>query len=70
MFYNVSAAILRSTGDTKRPMYFLILGGAIKVLFNFLILTFTNSTVEGVGIATIDSWLVTGSHCFLVLVKT
>lgn len=70
MFYNVSAAILRSTGDTKRPMYFLILGGAIKVLFNFLILTFTNSTVEGVGIATIVSWLVTGSLCFLVLVKT
>ena len=70
MFYNVSAAILRSTGDTKRPMYFLILGGAIKVLFNFLILKFTSSTVQGVGIATIVSWLVAGGLCFLVLVKT
>jgi putative MATE family efflux protein len=70
MFYNVSAAILRSTGDTKRPMYFLLLSGAIKVLLNFLILKFTDSTVEGAGIATIASWLVTGMLCFLVLVKT
>ena len=43
MFYNVTAAILRSTGDTKRPMYFLILGGLCKVILNFLILYFTES---------------------------
>ena len=33
MLYNFCAAILRAVGDSKRPMYFLILGGIIKVLF-------------------------------------
>lgn len=70
MFYNVCAAILRATGDTKRPMYFLILGGLFKILLNFLILYFTNSTVQGVAIATIMSWLIAGTLCFLVLAKT
>ena len=35
-----------------------------------MILYFTNSTVQGVAIATIASWLVAGTLCFLVLVKT
>ena len=36
MVYNFSAAVLRATGDTKQPMYFLIIGGVVKLLFTFV----------------------------------
>ncbi len=69
MLYNFSASILRSMGDSKRPMYFLILGGILKVICNFLFIIVFHSTVEGVAIATIISWAVSGIFCFLMLLK-
>ncbi len=69
LLYNFCAAILRSAGDSKRPMYFLTLGGVLKILTNFLFLRFTNFTVQGVAIATILSWAVAGGLCFYVLLK-
>ena len=32
--YNFMSAVLRSNGDTKRPMYCLIASGIINVLLN------------------------------------
>lgn len=69
LLYNFCASILRSSGDSKRPMYFLTLGGIVKVIVNFLFLKFTDFTVQGVAIATIVSWAIAGGLCFLVLLK-
>ena len=33
--YNFAAAVLRSSGDTRRPMVYLTLGGVAKVLLTF-----------------------------------
>ena len=35
--YNFAAAILRAVGDTKRPMYFLIVSGLVNVVLNLFI---------------------------------
>ena len=69
LVYNFCAAILRSAGDSKRPMYFLTLGGIIKVISNYLFLKYTSLTVEGVAFATIISWFIAGGLCFYVLLK-
>ena len=70
LLYNFCANILRSAGDTKRPMYFLILGGVLKITTNYLFLRFTtNFAVQGVAIATIVSWSVTGGLCFSILLR-
>lgn len=37
MIYNFGAAILRSIGDTKRPLYFLIISGIVNVIFNLIL---------------------------------
>jgi len=66
MLYNFCAAILRATGDTKRPMYYLLIGGAIKVMFTLLFVSRFNMTVDGVAFATIISNSVA---CFLALRK-
>lgn len=70
MFYNFCASILRAMGDTKRPMYFLILGGLIKVSFTILFITVFNMTVDGVAIATVISFLVIGILAFTTLLRS
>lgn len=69
MCYSFCASILRATGDTKRPMYFLILGGIIKVLFTVFFVTAFDMDVEGVAIATIVSQVVICILAFGTLVK-
>ena len=68
MIYNFSASILRASGDTKRPMYYLIIGGGVKVILNYCCVTIFNMTVEGVAIATIASNIISGGLAFLALV--
>lgn len=36
MVYNFGAAILRAVGDTKRPLLFLLIAGAINVVLNLV----------------------------------
>jgi len=52
MVYNFGAAILRSAGDTKRPMYYLIISGLINVVLNIILVAFFHLSVAGVAIAT------------------
>lgn len=53
MVYNYGAAILRAVGDTKRPLYFLIISGVVNVLFNLLFVIVMHLGVAGVALATI-----------------
>lgn len=55
MVYNFGAAILRSIGDTKRPLYFLLISGIINVLFNLCFVIVFDMGVAGVALATIIS---------------
>lgn len=34
MVYNFGSAVMRAAGDTRRPFYFLIIGGIINVILN------------------------------------
>lgn len=55
LFYNFGAAILTSTGDTKRPLYCLIFSGIINTLLNLLLVIVFHMSVAGVAIATVIS---------------
>lgn len=52
MIYNFGAAILRAMGDTKRPMYFLMLAGGINVVLNLIFVIIFKMDVAGVALAT------------------
>ena len=69
MFYNFCASILRAIGDTKKPMYFIILAGFLKIVFTVIFLLFTDMTVEGVAFATTISQLVAGILAFITILK-
>ena len=64
MLYNFGAAILRSVGDTKRPLYFLAVAGVINVVLNLILVIFFHMGVAGVAIATVVSQAVS---CVMVL---
>ena len=50
--YNFGAAILRSYGDTKRPMCYLIISGTVNVVPNLIFVIGFGLGVEGVAIST------------------
>lgn len=55
MVYNYAAAMLRSSGDAKRPLIFLSISGLVNVGLNFILVSAFHMGVAGVAIATISS---------------
>ncbi len=55
MVYNFGAAILRSIGDTRKPLYCLILSGVINAGLNLIFVIVFHMGVSGVAIATVIS---------------
>ena len=65
LIYNFGASIIRSTGDTKRPLIILSSTGLINVVLNLILVVFFHMDVAGVAIATIVAQYV--SAFFIVL---
>lgn len=64
MIYNVGSGVLRAVGDSKRPLYFLIVACLINVIFDILFVCFFKFGVNGAAFATVVSQVVS---CFLIL---
>lgn len=69
MLYNFFAAILRSAGDSKRPMVYLTLGGIIKIGVTLLFVAVFKWQIVGVALATIISWAISAFLAGLALVR-
>ena len=69
MLYNFGAAILRSVGDTKRPLYFLIVAGLINVVLNLFFVIVCGMDVDGVALATVISQVVSAGLILLCLMR-
>ncbi len=52
MIYNFGSAILRAVGDTKRPLYYLLLAGVVNVVLNLIFVIVFSMGVSGVATAT------------------
>ena len=64
MLYNYGAAIIRAIGDTKRPLFYLIISGCINAALNMILVIVFHLGVAGVAIATVISQMLS---CILVL---
>lgn len=67
MVYNFIAAILRGKGDTKRPLYVLMVAGAINVVLNLILVAGFGLGVSGVAIATVFANAISGVTLFYFL---
>ena len=70
LVYNYMAAVLRSSGDTKRPLYFLTAAGVVNVILNLVMVLGFGMGAVGVGIATAASQYVAAGLTLLYMLKT
>lgn len=69
ILYNISAGIIRSTGNSKTPFYILIIGGLTNVLANYIFIVVFKMGVSGVAIATALSQTLTAAIVLTYLFK-
>ncbi|MFR9100714.1 MAG: MATE family efflux transporter, partial [Anaerostipes hadrus] len=58
MLYNYGASILRAVGDTKRPLFYLIVAGIANAGLNMCLVIIFHLGVAGVAIGTVISQLI------------
>lgn len=69
MLYNFGAAVLRAVGDTRRPLYYLLLAGIINVVLNLFFVIVLHMDVAGVALATVLSQAISAGLVFWCLTK-
>lgn len=69
MVYNFGASILRSIGDTKRPLLFLVIAGVVNVLLNMFTVILLHMGVAGVAVATAASQVVSAALVVVFLMR-
>lgn len=68
--YNFEAAIFRSIGLTKVPLFALAFSGLLNVILNLFFVIVLNMSVSGVAIATVISNACSALYLFFRLIKT
>ncbi len=70
LFYIMGAGILRAVGDSKRPLYFLMVSCCINIPLDFLFVAGFGMEAEGAAIATVISQVLSAVMVFVVLCKS
>lgn len=70
LIYNFGAAILRSHGDTQRPLYILFLSGIVNIVLNLILVISVKLGVSGVAIATVVSQYISAALVVVCLLRT
>ncbi len=70
MFYNLLAAMVRSLGDSKTPLYFLLFSSVLNIGLDVLLIAVFDMGVRGASVATIFSQFVSGVLCFVYVKRS
>ena len=70
MLYNLGAAILRAVGDSKRPLYYLILASILNIILDLLFVIKFEAGVAGVAYATILAQSISAFSIFFRLFRS
>ena len=70
MAYNFGASVLRSVGDTRRPLYFLAVSGLVNVILNLIFVIVFRMGVDGVAWATVASQVLSAAFVIVYMMRT
>ena len=70
LLYNSGAGILRAVGDTKRPLYFLVVSAVINTVLDIVFVAVFRMGIAGVAIATVIAQLASAILTIVVLTHT
>ena len=68
--YNCVSAILRAVGDSKTPLYFLIVASVLNVILDLVFVKAFHMGVAGVAVATIIAQLISGTGSLVFAMHT
>lgn len=69
VLYNLLASILRAIGDSKRPLYFLILSALLNIILDLAFIILFHMGAKGAAWATVISQGVSGILCLLYIIR-
>jgi len=67
--YNMTAGIIRSLGDSKTPVYFLLMASVINIGLDLLFIMVLGTGVGGAAVATVISQLLSGIACLIYMIR-
>ena len=67
MLYNLSSSVLRAVGNTRTPLYFLVLSCAVNVGLDLALVVGLGMGVTGAAVATVAAQLLSGLLCLWVI---
>lgn len=70
LIYNMGAGILRAVGDSKHPLYFLILSCIANIILDILFVPVLKMGVVGVAVATVLSQVISALMVIIVLLRS
>ena len=70
VMYNLLASILRAVGDSKRPLYFLILAALLNILLDLVFIIIFHMGAAGAAYATVISQGISGLACLFYIIKS
>lgn len=70
LLFNIGNSILRAVGDTKRPLYFLIIACILNIILDIIFVASFKLGVNGVGYATVISQIVSAVLVINSLIKS
>ena len=69
MLYNLLASILRALGNSRVPLYFLILSALLNIVLDLVFIIVFQMGAAGAAVATVISQGVSGVLCLLYIIK-
>ena len=69
VLYNMAAGILRSLGDSRTPVLFLICASLVNIALDLFLIMKCNMDVAGAAVATAVSQLLSGIGCVIVMIR-
>ena len=69
ILYNLLSGIIRSLGDSRTPIYFLVLSSLLYVVFDILSVQVLGMGVEGPAWATVVSQAISGLLCLAIMFR-
>ena len=67
ILYNLSSSVLRALGDSRTPLFFLIIAVVVNVFLDLLFMRSFHMGVEGAALATVISQAASGLACLVYI---
>lgn len=67
--FNLLSNMIRALGDSRTPLYFLIIACIINIILDFVFIVVFGMDTDGAGLATVLAQLLSGIFCIIYIVK-